>query len=180
MTFGFVGDPGSFLSQCQRDSRRRGPVLTVRLTVTRAGSKPGYRLSPCLTDWRLRRPPLPEITLIPRIETPDLRFLCSIRLADFGTLTVTLALVPGLICSGKLTLAAVVLPRILTVAWALVTWQLLPFESLLGQLILTAAKLLVFERLTGLPEFSLLIVGGVEVGPVSPVGPVGPVSRCSG
>lgn len=114
--------------------------------------------------------------MIPRIETPDLRFFFSMRLADFGTWTVTLALLPGLICSGKLTFALFLLPRTLTEAWALLTWQLLPTESLLGQLIFTAAKLLDFERLTGLPEFSLLIVGGVEVGPVSPVGPVGPVS----
>ena len=117
--------------------------------------------------------------MIPRIETPEFTFFRSILLADFGTLTVTLALVPGLICSGKLTLAAVFLPRTLTVAWALVTWQLLPSESLLGQLTLTAAKLLLFARLTGLPEFSLLIVGGVEVGPVSPVGPVAPVAPVS-
>lgn len=44
---------------------------------------------------------------------------------------------------------------------------------MLGQLTFAAAKLLVFERFTGLPEFSLKMVGGVEVGPVSPVGPGG-------
>ena len=97
------------------------------------------------------------MTLIPRIETPEFKFFFSIRRAACGTLTVTRALLPALICSGKLTVAAVLLPRTFTVAWALVTWQLLPFESLLGQLTLSAAKLFVPERLTGLPEFSLLI-----------------------
>lgn len=114
--------------------------------------------------------------MIPRFETPDFRFFRSILRAGCGTVTVTLALEPALICLGRLTLAVVVLPRTLTVARAWVTWQLLPAESLLGQLILSAAKLLDFARLTGLPEFSLVIVGGVEVGPVGPEGPVAPVS----
>ena len=38
---------------------------------TEGESKPGWRLNPCLTDWRFSLPPLPETTLIPRIETPD-------------------------------------------------------------------------------------------------------------
>ena len=33
MTFGFVDDPGLFLSQRQRDFQRRRPLLTARLTV---------------------------------------------------------------------------------------------------------------------------------------------------
>jgi hypothetical protein len=36
VTFGFVGDPGSFLSQCQCDSRHPNLFLTVRLTALRS------------------------------------------------------------------------------------------------------------------------------------------------
>jgi hypothetical protein len=59
VTFGFVGDRGSFLSQCQRDLRLRNLFLTVRLTALRSRKVriPVGRIHPVdLQGHGIRRP----------------------------------------------------------------------------------------------------------------------------